>query len=148
MRMVHTLVVMVVGSFLLQYFMMSFVMANKVSQITNNLGKLYVSIMMGLVMGILEVIRHDMTYNTLSFKLYVILGLSTMICIYLYKTQLFIDDIQYLDGMVEHHSMSLLTSNKILEKSNNYEVVALAKNIIQTQKDEIVKMGEIKHKLK
>jgi hypothetical protein len=139
---------MVVGSFLLQYFMMSFVMANKVSQITNNLGKLYVSIMMGLVMGILEVIRHDMTYNTLSFKLYVILGLSTMICIYLYKTQLFIDDIQYLDGMVEHHSMSLLTSNKILEKSNNYEVVALAKNIIQTQKDEIVKMGEIKHKLK
>jgi len=146
--MVHTLVVMVVGSFLVQYFMMSFVMANKVSQITNNLGKLYVSIMMGLVMGILEVIMHDMTYNTLSFKLYVILGLSTMICIYLYKTQLFIDDIQYLDGMVEHHSMALLTSNKILEKSNNYEVVALAKNIIQTQKDEIVKMGEIKHKLK
>jgi len=146
MRMVHTLVVMVVGSFLVQYFMMSFVMANKVSQITNNLGKLYVSIMMGLVMGILEVIMHDMTYN--SFKLYVILGLSTMICIYLYKTQLFIDDIQYLDGMVEHHSMALLTSNKILEKSNNYEVVALAKNIIQTQKDEIVKMGEIKHKLK
>ena len=148
MRMVHTLVVMVVGSFLVQYFMMSFVMANKVSQITNNLGKLYVSIMMGLVMGILEVIMHDMTYNIVSFKLYVILGLSTMICIYLYKTQLFIDDIQYLDGMVEHHSMSLLTSNKILEKSNNYEVVALAKNIIQTQKDEIVKMGEIKHKLK
>ena len=146
--MVHTLVVMVVGSFLVQYFMMSFVMANKVSQITNNLGKLYVSIMMGLVMGILEVIMHDMTYNTLSIKLYVILGLSTMICIYLYKTQLFIDDIQYLDGMVEHHSMALLTSNKILEKSNNYEVVALAKNIIQTQKDEIVKMGEIKHKLK
>jgi len=146
--MVHTLVVMVVGSFLVQYFMMSFVMANKVSQITNNLGKLYVSIMMGLVMGILEVIMHDMTYNTLSFKLYVILGLSTMICIYLYKTQLFINDIQYLDGMVEHHSMALLTSNKILEKSNNYEVVALAKNIIQTQKDEIVKMGEIKHKLK
>lgn len=146
--MVHTLVVMVVGSFLVQYFMMSFVMANKVSQITNNLGKLYVSIMMGLVMGILEVIMHDITYNTLSFKLYVILGLSTMICIYLYKTQLFIDDIQYLDGMVEHHSMALLTSNKILEKSNNYEVVALAKNIIQTQKDEIVKMGEIKHKLK
>ena len=146
--MVHTLVVMVVGSFLVQYFMMSFVMANKVSQITNNLGKLYVSIMMGLVMGILEVIMHDITYNTLSFKLYVILGLSTMICIYLYKTQLFIDDIQYLDGMVEHHSMALLTSNKILEKSNNYEVVALAKNIIQTQKDEIVKMGKIKHKLK
>jgi hypothetical protein len=139
---------MVVGSFLVQYFMMSFVMANKVSQITNNLGKLYVSIMMGLVMGILEVIMHDVTYNTLSIKLYVILGLSTMICIYLYKTQLFIDDIQYLDGMVEHHSMALLTSNKILEKSNNYEVVALAKNIIQTQKDEIVKMGEIKHKLK
>jgi len=148
MRMIHSLVIMVVGSFLVQYFMMTFVMVNKVSQITNNLGKLYVSLMMGLVMGILEVIMHDTTYNIVSFKLYLILGLSTMICIYLYKTQLFIDDIQYLNGMIEHHSMALLTSNKIVDKSNNYDVVALAKNIIQTQKDEIVKMDEIKQKLK
>lgn len=146
--MIHSLVIMVVGSFLVQYFMMSFVMANKVSQITNNLGKLYVSLMMGLVMGILEVIMHDMTYNIVSLKLYLILGLSAMICIYLYKTQLFIDDIQYLNGMIEHHSMALLTSNKIVDKSNNYNVVSLAKNIIQTQKDEIVKMDEIKQKLK
>lgn len=148
MRMIHSLVIMVVGSFLVQYFMMSFVMANKVSQITNNTGKLYVSLMMGLVMGILEVIMHDTTYNIVSLKLYLILGLSTMICIYLYKTQLFIDDIQYLNGMIEHHSMTLLTSNKIVDKSNNYDVVSLAKNIIQTQKDEIVKMNEIKQKLK
>lgn len=146
--MIHSLVIMVVGSFLVQYFMMSFVMANKVSQITNNTGKLYVSLMMGLVMGILEVIMHDTTYNIVSLKLYLILGLSTMICIYLYKTQLFIDDIQYLNGMIEHHSMTLLTSNKIVDKSNNYDVVSLAKNIIQTQKDEIVKMNEIKQKLK
>jgi len=146
--MIHSLVIMVVGSFLVQYFMMTFVMVNKVSQITNNLGKLYVSLMMGLVMGILEVIMHDTTYNIVSFKLYLILGLSTMICIYLYKTQLFIDDIQYLNGMIEHHSMALLTSNKIVDKSNNYDVVALAKNIIQTQKDEIVKMDEIKQKIK
>lgn len=148
MRMIHSLVIMVVGSFLVQYFMMSFVMVNKVSQITNNLGKLYISLMMGLVMGILEVIMHDVTYNIVSLKLYLILGLSTMICIYLYKTQLFIDDIQYLNGMIEHHSMALLTSNKIVDKSNNYDVVSLAKNIIQTQKDEIVKMDEIKQKLK
>ena len=146
--MIHSLVIMVVGSFLVQYFMMSFVMVNKVSQITNNLGKLYISLMMGLVMGILEVIMHDVTYNIVSLKLYLILGLSTMICIYLYKTQLFIDDIQYLNGMIEHHSMALLTSNKIVDKSNNYDVVSLAKNIIQTQKDEIVKMDEIKQKLK
>jgi len=147
MRMIHSLVIMVIGSFLIQYFIMSPVMTNNYAQITYNLGKLYVSIMMGLSMGILEVLMHDMTYNIISTKLYIFLGLSTLLCIYLYKNQVFIYDTQYLKEMIEHHSMALLTSNKILEKSNNYEVVSFAKHIIQNQTDEIVKMDQIINKL-
>jgi len=42
--------------------------------------------------------------------------------------------------MIEHHSMGILTSEEILKKTDNYDVAKLAKNIIQTQKDEIVTM--------
>ena len=45
--------------------------------------------------------------------------------------------------MIEHHSMALLTSNKILEKTDDYNVSKLAKNIIQKQEDEIRDMTRV-----
>jgi len=45
-----------------------------------------------------------------------------------------------LEEMIEHHSMALLTSNQILEKSDDYNVIGLAKQIISQQKEEIQKM--------
>jgi uncharacterized protein (DUF305 family) len=45
--------------------------------------------------------------------------------------------------MIEHHSMALLTSGRILEKTDDYKVAKLAKNIIQKQQDEIVVMRRI-----
>jgi uncharacterized protein (DUF305 family) len=44
--------------------------------------------------------------------------------------------------------MGILTSERILEKTNNYQVAKLAKDIIQTQKDEIRIMREINEKIK
>jgi uncharacterized protein (DUF305 family) len=39
--------------------------------------------------------------------------------------------------------MGILTSEEILKKTDNYDVAKLAKNIIQTQKDEIRIMKSI-----
>jgi uncharacterized protein (DUF305 family) len=39
--------------------------------------------------------------------------------------------------------MALLTSEEILKKTNDYNVAKLAKNIIQTQTDEIRDMREL-----
>ena len=49
--------------------------------------------------------------------------------------------------MVEHHSMAIFTSQEILKKTDNYNVAKLAKNIIQTQKDEIREMVELVKKM-
>ena len=89
MKITHTMVVMFVGSFTIQYFLMSPIMVNNRVYITNNIGKVYMS------------------------------------------------------SMIEHHSMGLLTSEEILKKSDNYDVVKIAKNIIQTQTDEIRIMREL-----
>ena len=45
--------------------------------------------------------------------------------------------------MIEHHSMAILTSKKILNKTHDYAVAKIAKEIIQNQQDEINTMSQI-----
>jgi Ca2+/Na+ antiporter len=137
------MVVMFVGSFLISYFLMSPIMVNKRIYITNNLGKAYMAAIMAVIMLFLEVMMHDHQYNIFSLNLYVLLASLVALFVYLYRYQIAIDDKQYLKGMIEHHSMALLTSEEILKKTNNYNVAKLAKNIIQEQQDEIDLMKKL-----
>lgn len=118
-------------------------MVNNRAEITNNIGKVYISVVMALFMVLLEVFMHDHQYHVLSVNLYATLIASLGLFVYLYRNQIAIKDKQYLDGMIEHHSMGILTSEEILKKTDNYDVAKLAKNIIQTQKDEIVTMQSL-----
>jgi uncharacterized protein (DUF305 family) len=45
--------------------------------------------------------------------------------------------------MIEHHSMALLTSNEILQKTSSERVKRLAENIISTQEAEIEYMNNL-----
>ena len=143
MRLTHTMIMMFIGSFLIQYFVMSPIMSYKTENITNSLGKVYLSTLMGLFMILLEIAMHDHQYDVFSLKNYAFVGGLILMVIYLYRTQKYVTDKQYLEEMIEHHSMALLTSNRILEKTNDYNVSKLAKNILQTQTDEIQRMKEM-----
>lgn len=147
MKLTNNMIIMFIGSFIIQYFLMPPIMVNKLNDITNNIGKLYLSIIMGLSMVILEVIMHDHQYNIFSLNLYVILFSLLFIVIYLYRKQIAIDDRQYLEGMIEHHSMALLTSEEILKKTNNYDIAKLAKNIKSQQNDELKTMKKLLSKM-
>jgi len=125
---------------------MSTIMVNNFTNITLSIGKAYLSVIMGIFMVLLEVILHDNHYHTLSLKMYLFLIASLILFIYLYRKQVAIKDKEYLKEMIEHHSMALLTSEEILKKTDNYEVAKIAKNIIQTQKDEIQLMKQLKEK--
>jgi len=143
MRIYHTLVVMFIAGFIIQYFGMSVVMTNQLSEITNSLGKVYLAIFMGLTMLVVEFMMHDHQYGVVSTKSYAVLGGLIGFVTFLYRKQIAIDDKMYVRGMIEHHSMALLTSKRILEKTDNYNVAKLAKNIIQKQEDEIAEMRGI-----
>lgn len=138
---------MIISSFIIQYFIMPPFMVNNITDITFTLGNAYLSLFMGLLMGVVEVIMYDMRYNMMSVKYYVSLFVASAVCVYLYRYQIGINDKQYLEEMIEHHSMALLTSEKIVEKTENYDVAALSKIILQTQTDEIIKMRDILSKL-
>jgi hypothetical protein len=139
---------MIISSFIIQYFIMPPFMVNSITDITFTLGNAYLSLFIGLLMGVVEIIMYDMRYNMMSVKYYVGLFIMSAICIYLYRYQIGINDKQYLEEMIEHHSMALLTSERIVKKTENYDVAALSKNILQNQTDEIIKMRNILSKIK
>ena len=143
MKITHTMVIMFVGSFIIQYYLMSPIMVSNRIYITNNIGKAYIATIMGLFMVLLEVMMHDHQYHVFSTNFYIILAALLALFVYLYRKQVAISDTQYLEGMIEHHSMALLPSEEILKKTDNYDVAKLAKNIIQQQEDEIREMREL-----
>jgi len=146
MKITHTMIVMFVGSFVIQYFLMPPIMIEQFSDFTNNLGKAYMSVIMAIFMVLIEVGMHDHQYDVCSTNFYIALVAALLLFIYLYRKQVAIKDKQYLEGMIEHHSMALLTSEEILKKTDDYNVAKLAKNIIQTQETEIKVMKSLLNK--
>jgi Ca2+/Na+ antiporter len=143
MKITHTMIVMFVGSFVVQYFLMPPIMIEQFSDFTNSLGKAYMSVIMGIFMVLIEVAMHDHQYDVCSTNFYVALIALLLLFIYLYRKQVAIKDKQYLEGMIEHHSMALLTSKEILKKTDDYNIAKLGKNIISSQETEIKTMKSL-----
>jgi Ca2+/Na+ antiporter len=143
MKLTHSMIIIFIGSFIVQYFLMPPIMVNKMIYIRNNIGKTYLAVIMGLFMVLIEVMMHDHKYNVLSVNLYVILLALLSVLTYLYRKQIAIDDKQYLESMIENHSIALLQSEEILNKTDNYDVAKVAKKIIQSQNDEIEFMNNL-----
>jgi Ca2+/Na+ antiporter len=143
MNLTYSLLVMMIGSVIIQMFVMSSIMTNTYKNITMSLGKFYISVIMALLMGLLEVIMHDNHMRVISIYYYLFLGFLLVIFVYLYRNQAYIEDKDYLNEMIEHHSMAILTSEEILQKTNSERVKKLAENIITTQEKEINYMKEL-----
>jgi hypothetical protein len=68
-------------------------------------------------------------------------GLIVVIIFFaLIRTQAFVNEIQYLKGMIPHHSMAILMSKRLEKKPNSIQ--HLLDQIIQTQKKEIIIMKQ------
>lgn len=146
MRLYHSMIIMFIASFIIQYFLMPPIMVNKYAYVYNHLAKVYMSLIMAFLMVLIEIGMHDHQYHTFSLKLYAPLVLLIFSGVYLYRQQYAINDKEYLSGMIEHHSMGIFTSEEILKKTNDFNVAKIAKNIIQTQNDEIREMQQILEK--
>lgn len=70
-----------------------------------------------------------------------IFGLIVVIIFFaLIRTQTFVNEIQYLKGMIPHHSMAILMSKRLEKKPNSIQ--HLLDQIIETQKKEIIIMKQ------
>ena len=143
MELTYSLWFMMISSFIIQMFIMSAIMTNSYNNITFSIGKFYISVIMALLMGILEVVMYDIFMGFISLFYYITLLFILFVFIYLYRTQEFIDDKDYLQEMIEHHSMALLTSNEILQKTKSERVKKLAETILLNQEKEIEYMKKL-----
>ena len=115
MELKYSLYTMMIGSFIIQFIVMSCIMTNSYKNITFSVGKFYMSVIMALLMGLLEVFMFDIHMRIISLYYYLILFFILSIFIYLYRNQIYIEDKDYLQEMIEHHSMAVLTSEEILQ---------------------------------
>ena len=85
---------MMIFSFIIQFIIMSIIMTNSVNNITFSMGKFYISIIMALLMGLLEVGMFDlhMYGRIVSIPYYSSLGFSLFVFLYLYRNQIYIND--------------------------------------------------------
>lgn len=109
--------------------------ANSLNDIRISLNDIYMVLLMTgwmfLFMGIV--------YKEL--KVLLIGCILVIINIWCIRTQFMINEKQYLLGMVPHHSMAILMSEKLLEKTNNISI--FLKNLITTQNNEIKYMKSL-----
>jgi hypothetical protein len=143
MELKYSLYTMMIGSFIIQFIVMSCIMTNSYKNITFSVGKFYMSVIMALLMGLLEVFMFDVHMRIISLYYYLILFFILSIFIYLYRNQIYIEDKDYLKEMIEHHSMAILTSDEILQKTQSERIKKLSETILTTQEKEIEYMRQL-----
>ena len=140
MKFTQTLTFLVIASFLIQYFLVSVVTTTNPMYITHSLGKFYLALVVAFSVGVVEIMIHDISYDTRSTNKYFIMLALLILSIVAYRNQIFVSDEQYLNEMIENRSVELLENEEILKKTHSYGVARLAKVSIQNINDEIIKI--------
>ena len=143
MELTYSLWFMMISSFIIQLIFMSIFMTDSYKNITFSIGKFYMAVIMAVLMGLTEVLMFDTHMKTVSGIYYLSLFFVLVVFVYLYRNQVYIEDKDYLNEMIEHHSMALLTSEEILQKTHSERVKKLAENIIVTQEKDIEYMRQL-----
>ncbi len=130
---------MFVAMVLIQVFVMPYVMAETPADVFFSLTQVY----MGAFMGAAMVLAMGVTH-TLPWWLWLLAALIAAASAAAFRTQLYVNDEQYLHDMIPHHSMALVTSAPRLTSPDPI-IQRLAEQITASQRREI---AEMKHRLR
>lgn len=102
--------------------------------------RLYMTIMMGTSMAI--IMLGFMLHMFTNKKLNIIIAVGSILVfsatLITMRTQILVDDVSYMKGMIPHHSIAILTSERA--DITDPRVRELADSIIEAQKKEIKEM--------
>ena len=90
-----------------------------------------------------EIVHHFSMGHFNKYLFGIGVALSVVVSIFLLRTQILVDDNQWLRRMISHHSTALTTSHNIYKKTTNPSIKKLAKDIIETQEREITLMKSL-----
>ena len=117
---------------------------NPMNILAYQLDHLYISLTLfygGLLMAANMMWAHEIVHylymGHFNAPIFIIGIILSIICIYLLRSQLFVDEEQWLKRMVSHHSTALTTSNIIHNRTRYRKIKNLSSEIIITQMREI-----------
>jgi hypothetical protein len=76
--------------------------------------------------------------TAINMAIYAVAAIVLVAAIYLVRSQALIGDVAYMKGMIPHHSIAILTSERA--KITDPRVRKLADQIIKAQREEIAQM--------
>ena len=83
-------------------------------------------------------IVHYLSMGHFNINVFLIgIFLSLFSAFFLLRQQILVNDTQWIRRMITHHSTALTTSHNILKKTDDMRIKKLAKDIINTQENEI-----------
>lgn len=131
---------------ILSFFMMYAVMYLNVDQLDHiylNITRLYMTLLMVSLMALLMLGIMKMMYKNKKLNTIIVLSSIAVFTLALIgvRTQTPIGDVQYMKGMIPHHSIAIMTSKHAHLKDP--EVKKLAQSIIDAQEKEIAEMKRI-----
>jgi hypothetical protein len=87
-------------------------------------------------------------YNNKQTNLYIVGGSIALflVALFLVRSQVLVDEVDYMQAMIPHHSIAILTSERA--QIEDLRVRALADDIIAAQKREIDEMKKLIKELK
>lgn len=110
--------------------------------------RLYMTILSTCVMAVVMLLFMLHMLNDKKMNM-AIVGVSLLVFVssfYMMRNQTTIDDVDYMQGMIPHHSIAILTSGRA--KIEDPRVRKLADDIIKAQEKEIKEMKELIEDLK
>lgn len=128
------------------YFVM-FTMIDGPGDFRNNLNMLYMAVTMWAPMGIfmLATMPGMFPKKAMNIALYAAFALLTVCSFWATRTQAFIDDGQFIDSMIPHHSGAILMCREA--NLTDRQLIALCGEITASQRREIEEMEAIAARL-
>ncbi|MBZ2209805.1 DUF305 domain-containing protein [Massilia soli] len=132
---------------LIVMYVVMFSMIDGVHDFRNNLNMLYMAVTMWAPMGIfmLATMPGMFPRKSLNTVLYAVFIFLTIASFAATRAQTLIDDRQFIDSMVPHHSGAILMCREA--ELRNAELLNLCRDIIEAQRSEIEQMQRIKSRL-
>jgi len=104
--------------------------------------RVYMALLMGAAMSIIMLsFMWGMMYRDARINVAIVVGALVVggAALGLSRSQLLVDDLAYMKGMIPHHSIAILTSERA--DIDDVRVQELAREIIQAQRREIAEMN-------
>lgn len=136
---------MVLG--LVVMYVVMFSMIDGLHDFRNNLNMFYMAVTMWAPMGIfmLATMPGMFPRKALNVALYAVFVVLTVASFAATRAQTLINDEQFIDSMIPHHSGAILMCREA--SLNDAELLALCEEIIEAQRSEIEQMETIKARL-